>query len=80
MTSRFRFLPDILASDLLERRGRMIALADQLSSRKGFLEEESVYLLCLIFSGAGLGVAVGDGDWNCQETRLLCDIPLSDIQ
>ena len=26
-------------------------------------------LLCLIFSG-GLGVAVGDGDWSCQE-RLL---------
>jgi len=40
-----------------------------------------IYLLCLIFSGDGvLGVAVGDGDWNCQETRLLCDIPLSDKQ
>lgn len=38
-----------------------------------------VYLLCLIFSCGGLGVAVGDGDWNCQE-RLLWDIPLSDIQ
>lgn len=39
-----------------------------------------IYLLCLIFSCGGLGVAVGDGDWNCQETRLLWDIPLSDIQ
>jgi len=49
-------------------------------SRRSASSRRSVYLLCLIFSGGGLGVAVGDGDWNCQETRLLCDIPLSDIQ
>lgn len=38
------------------------------------------YLLCLIFSGCGLGDAVGDGDWNCQETKLLWEMPLSDRQ